>query len=97
MNIAQVAPLSWASNPEVRLLRQVHASHNAEGAADNFNPSSLHEKKVKHYITEIYAAHKNAQRTLFEQHVASAPLPMLSLQVDFVKSKVSNEQFFGEE
>lgn len=97
MVIGQFAPLSWADRPAVRLLRQAHADMHAddEKTAGIFEASSLHEDKVKHLLGEIYATQKKHQKERLKMHVLSAPLPCVSLQVDFCKSKTSGDQYFG--
>ena len=97
MHIDHFAPLAWADHSTIRMMRQVHADINAvdEEQADKFTATSLHEEKVKHHIAEIYATHRKNQKERLEEHVLSAPLPSVSLQVDFCKSKTSGDQYFG--
>jgi hypothetical protein len=62
---------------------------------EGYSMSSLHNKKVKHLLTEVYVALKRQQRAELKAQVGRAIIPIASMSFDFCKAKVSGDQYGG--
>lgn len=56
---------------------------------------ALNPKKIKHHVVEIYHALKQAIQKILNDHVISRCVPSLSLSVDKVKAKATDEDYLG--
>ena len=96
--IGKLAPFSWADDPRVRLALASMSDfgrRKKKNKAIIYDPSKMHNQKVKHILTEIYATYVESIIIRLRQHVFQAPLPRLGMQYDLWTCKISGGKFLG--